>query len=97
MHLEADLIAKRATLRWLAQRHPYWTHQELATALGMSRSWVSKWLHRLRQANPRDVMALHASFHVENGDVGKRIRGRQMRNIHPRTLVDGTLSPASGR
>ena len=60
MHLEADLIAKRATLRWLAQRHPYWTHQELATALGMSRSWVSKWLHRLRQANPRDVMALHA-------------------------------------
>jgi len=34
---EADLIAKRATLRWLAQRHPYWTHQELAAALSMSR------------------------------------------------------------
>ncbi len=60
MLLEADLIAKRATLRWLAQSHPYWTHQELAAALHMSRSWVSKWLHRLRQADPRDVMALHS-------------------------------------
>ena len=37
MLLEADLIAKRATLRWLAQSHPYWTHQELAAALHMSR------------------------------------------------------------
>ncbi len=37
MLLEADLIAKRATLRWLAQRHPHWTHQELAETLGMSR------------------------------------------------------------
>ncbi len=57
---EADLIAKRAALRWLAERHPHWIHQELADALGMSRSWVSKWLHRLRQADSRDVMALHS-------------------------------------
>jgi hypothetical protein len=42
MLLEADLIVKRATLRWLAQRHPQWTHQELATALQMSRSWESR-------------------------------------------------------
>jgi len=60
MFLEADLIAKRATLHWLAQRHPHWTHHELAAALGMSRSWVSKWLQRLRQADPQDVMALHS-------------------------------------
>ena len=26
----------------------------------MSRSWVSKWLQRLRQADPDDVMALHS-------------------------------------
>ncbi len=57
---EADLIAKRATLRWLAQRHPHWTHHELAQTLGMSRSWVSKWLQRLRQADAGDVMTLHA-------------------------------------
>ncbi len=57
---EADLIAKRAALRWLAQQHPEWTHQDLADALEMSRSWVSKWLGRLRQVNPADVMALHS-------------------------------------
>lgn len=57
---EADLLAKRAALRWLAQQHPEWTHQDLADALDMSRSWVSKWLQRLRQADPADVMALHS-------------------------------------
>jgi hypothetical protein len=57
---EAELIAKRATLRWLAQQHPEWTHQDLADALDMSRSWVSKWLQRLRRADPDDVMALHS-------------------------------------
>ncbi len=57
---EADLIAKRAALRWLAQQHPEWTHQDLADALSMSRSWVSKWLQRIRQADPADVMALHS-------------------------------------
>jgi len=36
MLTEADLIAKRATLRWLSQHHPEWTHQDLATALDMS-------------------------------------------------------------
>jgi hypothetical protein len=57
---EADLIAKRAALRWLARQHPEWTHQDLADALSMSRSWVSKWLQRLRQADPAEVMALHS-------------------------------------
>jgi DNA-binding MarR family transcriptional regulator len=57
---EADLIAKRAGLRWLAQQHPEWTHQDLADALAMSRSWVSKWLRRLREADKSDVMALHS-------------------------------------
>jgi len=60
MFSEADLIAKRAALRWLAKPHPQWAHQDLADALGMSRSWVSKWLQRLRQADPGDVMALHS-------------------------------------
>ncbi len=60
MPSEAELIAKRAALRWLAQQHPEWTHQDLADALSMSRSWVSKWLRRLRQADPGDVMALHS-------------------------------------
>ena len=57
---EADLIAKRALLRWLAKPHPEWTRQDLADALSMSRSWVSKWFRRLRQADPTDVLALHS-------------------------------------
>ena len=60
MLLEADLIAKRAALRWLAEHHPQWTHQDLADALGMSRSWVNKWFHRICQADPHDAMALHS-------------------------------------
>ena len=36
MLTEADLIAKRATLRWLSKPHPEWTHQDLADALDMS-------------------------------------------------------------
>jgi hypothetical protein len=57
---EADLIAKRAALRWLAKLHPEWTHQDLAEALDMSRPWVSKWRKLLRRADPDDVMALHS-------------------------------------
>ena len=57
---EADLIAKRATLRWLAKLHPEWTHQDLADALDMSRPWVSKWRKLLRQADSDNVMALHS-------------------------------------
>jgi hypothetical protein len=60
MLLEADLLAKRAALRWLAEHHPHWTHQDLADALKMSRSWVSKWLQRLQQADPTEVQALHS-------------------------------------
>jgi hypothetical protein len=57
---EADLVAKRAALRWLVQQHPEWTQQDLADMLAMSCSWVSKWLRRLRQADPTDVLALHS-------------------------------------
>jgi hypothetical protein len=60
MLCEADLIAKWAALRWLVQQHPEWTHQDLADALDLSRPWVSKWLQRLRQTDPDDVMALHS-------------------------------------
>ena len=60
METEAQLIVQRASLRWLAQRHPSWTQQELATTLGQSLAWVKKWLRRLREAEPTDVMALHA-------------------------------------
>ncbi len=60
MRAFADLIAKRAALGWLAQRHPQWTRNALAAALSMSSSWVKKWLRRRCEADPTDVMGLHS-------------------------------------
>ena len=60
METEAQLIVQRASLRFLAQQHPTWTQRDLATALGTSLAWVKKWLKRVRQAEPTDVMVLHA-------------------------------------
>ena len=60
METEAQLIVQRASLRWLAQQHPTWTQRDLATALGTSLAWVKKWLKRIREAEPTDVMVLHA-------------------------------------
>ena len=56
--MEADLIADRATLRWLARHHPDWTQAELASAVGRSRNWVVKWLPRLTGTAPDDLAAL---------------------------------------
>jgi biotin operon repressor len=41
--------AARANLYYLSQQHPDWSHPELAAALGCSKSWVEKWLTRLRE------------------------------------------------
>jgi transposase InsO family protein len=41
--------AARANLWYLRQHHPDWSHAELATALGCSKSWVEKWLKRFRE------------------------------------------------
>src|SRR5262250_3917028 len=57
---EGELLAKRAMLLWLVHHHPEWTQQDLADMLKMSRPWVSKWLRRLRQSDPAEVMALHS-------------------------------------
>lgn len=57
---EAELVAKRSALRWLVQQHPEWTYQDLADALDLSRSWITKWLQRLRQADPADLLALYS-------------------------------------
>jgi hypothetical protein len=56
--MEAEWIADRATLRWLVRHHPDWTQAELASAVGRSRSWVVKWLPRLKGTAPDDLAAL---------------------------------------
>lgn len=58
--MEAELFAERAALRCLARQHPDWTQAELAATLGRSRTWVAKWLARLKDAAPHDLTVLHA-------------------------------------
>ena len=58
--MEAHWIADRAALRALARQHPDWTQQELAVSIGRSRSFVKKWLKRLREAAPDDLAVLHS-------------------------------------
>ncbi len=58
--MEAEWIAKRATLRWLLRTHPEWIHREYAAFLHCSIGWVKKWKKRLKEAPPEDLSVLHA-------------------------------------
>src|SRR5207237_10612803 len=57
--MQALYYAARGNLRWLLRRNPEWSQSQLAHALGMSRSWVSKWIKRLQSAPPSDEQVLH--------------------------------------
>src|SRR6266481_4343915 len=56
--MQALYYAARGNLRWLLRLHPQWSQRQLAQALGMSRSWVSKWIKRLQSAPPDDEEVL---------------------------------------
>ncbi len=58
--MEAEWMAKRATLRWLLHTHPEWTQNEYAAFLHCSVGWVKKWKKRLKEAPPDDLSVLHA-------------------------------------
>ena len=61
--MNAEWLVDRQRLRALLDRHPDWTVQDFADALGRSRSWVKKWRKRLAQAAPEDqsVLAGHST------------------------------------
>jgi len=56
--MEALWVGLRAHLRHLLQFHPDWTGQQLADAVGCSRSMVYKWRLRFADASPDDVSVL---------------------------------------
>jgi transposase InsO family protein len=56
--MNAQLVVDRRRLRALRDSRPDWTLQDLADAIGRSRSWVKKWVARLRQAAPVDEQVL---------------------------------------
>ena len=56
--MNAQWVVDRRRLRTLLSIRPDWTLQDLADAIGRSRSWVKKWVARLRQAAPSDDTVL---------------------------------------
>ncbi len=58
--MEEQWLADRTTLRTLLRTQPHWTVQDLADAVGRSRSWVKKWRARLRTVPADDDQVLHS-------------------------------------
>ncbi len=56
--MEVDWVCKRAHLRALLGQHPEWSQQQLADAVGCSKSMVCKWKKRFREADPGSALVL---------------------------------------
>jgi len=89
--MEAEWMAKRATLRWLLHTHPEWTQNEYAAFLHCSVGWVKKWRKRLKEAPPDDLSVFHARsrarrtpFPLPDPAVVERIV--QIRQVPPENL-----------
>src|SRR5215472_495070 len=89
--MEAEWMAKRATLRWLLHTHPEWSQNEYAAFLHCSVGWVKKWRKRLKEAPPDDLSVFHARsrarrtpFPLPDPAVVERIV--QIRQVPPENL-----------
>jgi transposase len=56
--MEVDWVCKRAHLRAVLQLHPDWSQQQIADAVGSSKSTVSRWKKRFAQADPGSASIL---------------------------------------
>lgn len=52
--MEEEWLVSRSKLREVWLEHPEWSRQKLAEAVGRSKSWVKKWLRRIRSATLED-------------------------------------------
>lgn len=52
--MEEEWIVDRSKLREVWLEHPEWSHREMAEAVGRSKSWVKKWLRRIRSVALED-------------------------------------------
>jgi len=57
--MTTSYYADRINLFHLMQLHPDWSQEQLAQAVGRSKSWVSKWQTRLENVSAGDDAALH--------------------------------------
>jgi len=58
--MEEQYFVDRCTLRCLRKEHPDWSQRKLAQTVGRSRTWVKKWLRRMRGADPEDKSVLES-------------------------------------
>jgi transposase len=57
--MEEQWVVDRCTLRAVWLEHPEWSKRELAQAVGRSKSWVKKWLKRIRGSPLEDREVLN--------------------------------------
>jgi transcriptional regulator with XRE-family HTH domain len=62
--MTTSYYADRMNLFHLMEQHPDWSQQELAQAVGRSKSWVQKWQKRFAGCSASDQAGLH---HVAQG------------------------------
>ena len=48
--MEEEWIVSRSKLREVWLEHPEWSRQKMASEVGRSKSWVKRWLKRIRSA-----------------------------------------------
>ena len=56
--MDEEWIVDRSKLRKVWFEHPEWSRRKIADEIGRSKSWVKKWLHRIRSAPLEDQTIL---------------------------------------
>jgi hypothetical protein len=62
--MEEQWVVYRCKLKEVWLEHPEWSRRVLAEAVGRSKAWVKKWLHRIRSTTPEDQEVLNGHSHV---------------------------------
>ena len=78
--MTTSYYADRMNLFHLMQLHPDWSQEQLAQAVGRSKSWVYKWQTRLENVSAGDDAALH-----------QMAQGQSRARKHPPARVDPSI------
>jgi len=62
--MEEEWIVSRSKLREVWVEHPEWSHQKMANEVGHSKSWVKKWIKRIRSASLESQEVLRGKSRV---------------------------------
>ena len=57
--MEEEWVVKRCQLRQVWLDHPEWSRQKMAEEVGCSKSWVKKWLRRIRSVPLEDQQVMY--------------------------------------